>query len=83
MKYVPMTDDELWGAWPNDPTLTTWQHLRCIEQAVLARIEAQGLVMVPREPTDAMVSVITNERVLYDSAQELYKAMLEATKEST
>jgi hypothetical protein len=47
MKYAPIPDDELWDAWPNETTLIG--AVRAIEQAVLARIAEQGLVIVPKE----------------------------------
>lgn len=90
--YVPMTDDEITEATKvtksdllHEPTKYCW---RVVEQAVLARIEQQGLVIVPREPSE---SIITSARNIHweirgcqlcsDDYMDIYKAMLEATKD--
>lgn len=85
MKYVPMTDKKLHELHDNSGGGRDGR--RAIEQAVLARIEAQGLVIVPREPSLDMITAFWGEVTRGDAelnyAKECYKAMLEAAKEST
>jgi hypothetical protein len=45
--YTPMTDDELARLWfDSKGTFPEW--IRCFEQAILERIEVQGLAVVPK-----------------------------------
>jgi hypothetical protein len=97
MKYVPMTDDEILKQVRQFTTtaMPIGPYTAEVEKAVLARIEQQGLVIVPREPTAEMLEAAGREifnwndekgyfeKVVMDEHAKLYKAMLEATKEST
>jgi hypothetical protein len=89
--YVPMTHEEKMAIDRRNCILSHSQTavVDATEQAVLARIESQGLVIVPREPTRAMCLAGAlygdgeTEHEDIGLAVAVYKAMLEATKEST
>jgi len=85
--YVPMTDDDWGRAWGGMTEDEFNGDPRCsekrIERFVLARIEAQGLVIVPKEPTAEMVKAGQVGVWSAGFVKLVYKAMLEATKEST
>lgn len=84
-KYVPMTAED----WEEMTALyvrsdnaitgkTTWHEY--VQKSVLARIEAQGLVIVPRETLDSWRLSLSQGDA---SPRWEIEAMLEATKEST
>lgn len=86
MKYVPMTlptkgiEDAI--TMFVEGVLSDNEFIETIEQAVLSRIEAQGLVIVPREPSRLYFTEATKRGIAYETvAQSAYEAMLEATKD--
>jgi hypothetical protein len=75
MNYKPMTNLEFYGLWKNgtDASLDHWDNddiwdeERAIEQAVLARIEQQGLVIVPKRVQPIIQSQQYNDEVYRDA----------------
>jgi hypothetical protein len=82
VKYVPMTDDEITEQLFMG--VGSRQLVPIVEQAVLARIESQGLVIVPRESTSRMdIAAMERHEISKELACDIWETMLEATKEST
>jgi hypothetical protein len=55
-----------------------WMDYAYVADAVLAEIEAAGMVLVPKEPTEAMLEAVTPFPGERHSTRAVYRAMLSA-----